>query len=272
MINNDVGPFPLSFLRFRYTGTEIYDVKKWDAELWRQKIRLPNQKILRYSFLRTPSSSEELNNFDRHHDTQKKLLPVPTMILAVPMYSIIRIMIDYATLQSDTIRDLIDTGIRNRWHLAPHVYHIHIPCSDITNTNHCSMINERQCRMFYQSIVAVMCTASDSFTKYTDTVNMFTILLWVYNRVVTATIVPVSSIITRLCCMWDMTYHLQITNGTWSIFCQIEIRSAIRYRTQSIVFCTNSFADSCHPPQTATFYVDQKVSKIPVIFRKHFAA
>ena len=113
----------------------------------------------------------------------------------------------------DTTCDLIDTGIRNRWHLAPHVYHIHIPCSDNTNTNHCSMINERQCRMFYQSTVAVMCTSSGSFTKYTDTVNMITILLWVYNHVITATIGPVSSIITRFCCMWDMTYHLRITNG-----------------------------------------------------------
>ena len=80
MIINDVVPFPLSFLRFRHTGTDIYDVKKWDVNVWRQKVRLPNQKIVRYSFRR---HSQELQRTLRYFAT-----PIVTMTrTALPVLS-----------------------------------------------------------------------------------------------------------------------------------------------------------------------------------------
>ena len=106
MINNDVVPLPLSFLRFRHTGTDIYDVKKWDVHVWRQKIRLPNQKILRYSFL-FAAKNFNLRYFDRHHDTNSNTSIVAAIIafllrLVLPGSSSILIMEGYETLVIDT--------------------------------------------------------------------------------------------------------------------------------------------------------------------------
>lgn len=80
-----------------------------------------------------------------------------------------------------------------------------------------------------------MCTFKRFIYQYTDTVNISTLL----PVLVTArtTIVPVSFIIIRFCCIWDMTYHLRITNGIWSIFCQIEIRSATRNSVPYSEYC-----------------------------------
>ena len=106
MINNDVVPFPLSFLRFRHTGTDIYDVKKWDAYVWRQKTRLLNQKILRYSFRRHSQELQRtLREVDRHHDTN-----INTSIVAV-IIAFLLIMVVIGSSSSILIMEGYETRV-----------------------------------------------------------------------------------------------------------------------------------------------------------------
>jgi hypothetical protein len=108
MINIEVVPFPSSFLRFRHTGTDIYDVNKWDVHVWRQKTGLPNKKILRYSFRRHSQELQPtLREVDRHHDTNSDTSIVAAIIafllrMVLPGSSIFLIMEGYETLVVDT--------------------------------------------------------------------------------------------------------------------------------------------------------------------------
>ena len=219
MINNDVVPFPLSFLRFRHTGTDIYDVKKWDVHVWRQKTtRLPNQKIVRYSFRRHSQELQRtLRKVDRHHDTFGNIVTgandstSSTNVLYHPEYDWLCYVAIYPLPTTRTIQHVIwlipELGI---------VRTLCIPCSNITNTNHCNVINERHdVDCFIYPPLPLCVRFNGSFTKYTDTVNIYTLL----PILVTArtTIVPMSAIII-FCCMSDMTYNLRSTTDIWSIF------------------------------------------------------
>ena len=70
MINYGVVPFPLLFLRFRHTGTDIYDVKN-DTSVY--DVKKLDFRIKRSCGTRSTSSQElqrVLHKVDLHHDTK----------------------------------------------------------------------------------------------------------------------------------------------------------------------------------------------------------
>ena len=108
MINNDVVPFPSSFLCFRHTGTDIYDVKNETPMYDVKKLDFRIKKsFLRYPFL-FAAKNFNIRFFDRHHDTNSDTSIIASIIafllrmVVLGSWSSILIMEGYETLVVDT--------------------------------------------------------------------------------------------------------------------------------------------------------------------------